>query len=376
MGSDNTNELTISPENIIAQINVERQGISGHNAVIQLKDFDSFRVTKEKHITEAKPVITISGAPVAAPGNITPITAEGKGGKTALVSILLAGAISTTGIIDGFPGVSVLPNVNKKAVIGIDTEQSASDQQYNVKTVLSLAGIEITPEYFYSYNIRTLPLTEYRQFTSSACELCNKEHAGIHLIVLDGGADYITSVNDEADANEFIAYAISLSVKYNCPVILVIHLNENAGKNGDTMPRGHLGRQAIRKGYCQLNITKDADISTLQVLRARKAGSSDTGLIHYRYSKEKGYHVSIDAETVISTKQGQKDMAANKKAEAIASKIFCPPASFTHKNSISEIMKITGKTASTAKRYLNDMIGWDFIEKGVDGNYRLRNLGI
>lgn len=189
---------------------------------------------------------------------------------------------------------------------------------------------------------------------------------------MDGGADYISSVNDEAESNEFIAYSISLSVKYSCPVMLVIHLNENAGKNGDTMPRGHLGRQAVRKGYCQLNITKESDISTLQVLRARKAGSSETPLIHYQYCKEKGYHISVDPETVMTAKQDQKNMIAKNKAEMIAAKIYAAPASLTHKISISEIMKMTGKTESTAKRYLNDMLGWEFIEKGADGNYRLK----
>ena len=45
-----------------------------------------------------------------------------------------------------------------------------------------------------------LSLNEYRDFTSNVCELSCKEHNGIHLIVLDGGADYIKSVNDEAEA--------------------------------------------------------------------------------------------------------------------------------------------------------------------------------
>jgi hypothetical protein len=177
-------------------------------------------------------------------------------------------------------------------------------------------------------------------------------------------------VNDEAEANAIISYFITLAVKYHCPVLLVIHLNENAGKNGDTMPRGHIGRQAIRKGYCQLNITKDGDISTLQVLRARKAGN-DTPLICFKYDKEKGYHVSIDADSVATAKQSEKEQAKRKQCEKLAKKIFAPPSALRFTDAINEIMKETSKSKPTAKRLLDDLDGWGIINKGEDGFYRL-----
>jgi formylmethanofuran dehydrogenase subunit E len=339
------------------------------------EDFDQYRITKEKFVEDPAATITIGEARVAAPGNITPITAEGKGGKTAFTGVCIAGAISKTGFINGFKDVSVLPNPEGKAVIHLDTEQSEADQQYNLKTILRRAEIQSTPEYYYSYNIRTIPLKEYQEFTNTICELCNNAHKGIHLIVVDGAADFITSVNDEAEANAIIFYFTALAVKYNCPVLLVIHLNENAGKNNDTMPRGHVGRQAVRKGYCQLNITKEGDISTLQVLRARKAGSNDAPLICYQYSKEKGYHVSVDPEIVANEKQIEKDQANFRKIEKLAKEIFRAPNAWSHKDSISKIMKATSKTESTAKRYLRDMLGWEMICKNDDGFYRINMKG-
>jgi len=333
--------------------------------------YEQYRITKEKFVEDPPPTITIGEAKVAAPGNITPITAEGKGGKTAFTGVCIAGAISKTAFINGFKDVSVIPNPEGKAVIHLDTEQSEADQQYNLKTILRRAEIESTPDFYHSYNIRTIPLTQYQEFTSNVCELCNEAFNGIHLIVVDGAADFITSVNDEAEANAIIFYFTTLAVKYNCPVLLVIHLNENAGKNNDTMPRGHVGRQAVRKGYCQLNITKEGDISTLQVLRARKAGINDAPLICYQYSKEKGYHISVDPETVANEKQTERDQVNFRKIEKLANEIFKAPNAWSHKESISKIMKATSKTESTAKRYLNDMLGWDLICKNDDGNYRI-----
>src|SRR5688572_22149440 len=61
-----------------------------------LEDYDDYRITKEKDIPKPNPTITIAGAAVASPGNITGISAAAKAGKTALAGVILAGAISQT----------------------------------------------------------------------------------------------------------------------------------------------------------------------------------------------------------------------------------------------------------------------------------------
>lgn len=337
--------------------------------IFTLNDFDKYRVTKEKYVSDNPASIMIGQAKVAAPQNISPITAESKAGKTAIKNVFIAGSISRDGNVEGLTDVIIAPNPEGKAVIDLDTEQSEYDQQYNLKNVLSRAHLHETPDYYRSYNIRTLELKNYQAFTNEICRLCSEKFNGIHMIVVDGAADFITSVNDEAEANAIITYFITLAVNYNCPVILVVHLNENAGKNGDTMPRGHIGRQAVRKGYCQLNVTKEGDISTLQVLRARKAGSADTPLIRYQYSKEKGYHVSVDP--VDLSENQNKDSVVRRKCELIAKRVFAPPTALSHTESISKIMKATSKTESTAKRYIGDLVGWEIIKKHDDGFYRL-----
>lgn len=334
-----------------------------------LAEFDIFRVTKEKYVPDNPASIMIGSAKVAAPQNITPITAESKAGKTAIKNVFIAGFISSDGNVEGLTDVNITPNLEGKAVIDLDTEQSEYDQQYNLKNVLIRSHLNETPDNYHSYNIRTLELENYQDFTNDVCRLCAEKFNGIQAIFVDGAADFITSVNDEAEANAIITYFITLSVTYNCPVILIVHLNENAGKNGDTMPRGHIGRQAVRKGYCQLNITKEGDISSLQVLRARKAGSADTPIIRYQYSKEKGYHISVDPVELSDNQD--KDSAVRRKCELIAKRVFAPPTALTHTESISKIMKATSKTESTAKRYIVDLVGWEIIKKHDDGFYRL-----
>jgi hypothetical protein len=81
-----------------------------------LEKYDHLRITKEKDIPKPDPIITIAGAKVAVAGNITSISAESKAGKTAVCGVILAGAISKTGIIDGFNDLVVKPNKEGKAV--------------------------------------------------------------------------------------------------------------------------------------------------------------------------------------------------------------------------------------------------------------------
>lgn len=349
-----------------------RPAPAGAETVKTLADYDQYRITKEKEVPKSEAVIMIGDSPVAAAGNITPVTAEGKGGKTAAQNAITSAALSPSGLLDDFQGVKVRPNENGKAIISIDTEQSEEDQQFNVRQNLKRAGIHETPNYYRAYNIRVMPQAEYQKFTSNLFELCAKEFGGIHLAIIDGGADYTPGVNDEAEANALIAFFISLAVKYHCAILIVIHLNENAGKNGDTMPRGHQGRQAVRKGYAQLNITKKGDISTLQVLRARKAGA-DTPLIHYRYSAEKGYHVTIEAEVIKSRqdRQAEKDEAEKNEVIEMSRRVLAPPAALLHKDLIAAIMQDTGKKMSTAKRRKDDLEGWGVIKLHPDKRYRL-----
>lgn len=337
---------------------------------IELSKFDAYRVTKEKQIPNPPPTATIGDSPILAAGNITPMTAEAKGGKTAAANVFIAGAISDSGNYDGFNDLFIQSNPSGKAVLHFDTEQSEADQQYNLKTSLTRAGYNSTPDYYRSYNTRTLPINEYQNFTSTICELASECFNGIHLIVIDGGADYITSVNDEAEANAIITYFIFLAVKYNCPVLLVIHLNENAGRNGDTMPRGHVGRQAVRKGYCQLHITKTGDISTMQVLRARKAGN-DTPVICYQYSKDHGYHISVDA-AIAGAKCSRSSVLRNN-LESICKEVLPLGASLSYTQLRDELSQTTDKSAGAAKRYIENLESWKAIKKGPDGNYRIIN---
>jgi hypothetical protein len=318
-------------------------------------DLEQYRITKELFIPEDQAVIKIGESKVAAMSNLTTISAESKAGKTALMSVFIAGAISRDGIIDGFTDVWTMPNRDSKAVIHLDTEQSRSDQQYNLNTVLARANFSKTPDYYLSYNIKTLSIDQYQPVTLSICEKAANKFNGIHSIFVDGPADFMLSINNDEQSPIIIKFFTDLATLYSCPVIVVIHLNENAGKNGDTVARGHIGRQSIRKGYGQLNITRKGDVSIVETLRCRKAGHGETPVLYFKYDSIKGYHVSTNAETAKNEKEDLHNQAELDKLQKIVNTVFGGQKSLTWGESIEQITKFSLRSPETAEKYLKRM---------------------
>jgi len=355
-------ESVISIDSLKQSINSEIKSLKKEPSLV---DYEYLRITKEKQIQRPEPVVTIDGAAIATAGNLLGISAQVKAGKTAIKSVILAASLSETGIADGFYTIKCEP-ANGKAIIDLDTEQSEADQQDNLNSVLKRASIDKTPENFRSYNIRQLNSKDYRQFTDNICSLCNKKFGGIHLISVDGGADFISSVNDEEQANEIIEYFTHLAIKYKCAVIIVLHLNPNSDKE-----RGHLGSQLQRKCFGLLTIEKEkgSDVSKLIPKAFRKAGHGDVHPICFAYDKEKHYHVQVEA----SDSEKAMAVAVVDRHKIIAKEVFAGQTSYSYSEAVKAIMKHTNRKERTAKSMISDMAGWDFITKGEDGNYRLNH---
>lgn len=320
----------------------------------ELSEFDKYRVTAEKDIPRVDPVIKWDGHGIAAPGNITVESAASKAGKTAFKLNLVAGAISKTGITDIFESITVTPNPEGKAVIDLDTEQAEADQQDGLRTVLKRAHFDVTPDYYLAYNIRSLSLDNYQDKTNGICEAANEKFGGIHSIFIDGGADYLEDVNDAKTANAIVTYFIQLSIKYNCPVIIIVHLNPGSDKE-----RGHFGSQLQRKCYSMITIEKKGDVSTAKPKFLRKAGLSDLNPISFQFNKDLGYHTQVSAPDPDKTAIEDKE----RKLGEIADQVFGSCKNLRHGEAVNEIMRLKGCGESTAKSSLKQMVAFRLVEK-------------
>ncbi len=329
-----------------------------------LQMYEPLRITAEMDIAQPIPVITINGEMISTEGNITSVSGASKSGKSAFTAWIIAGAINADGDInDPLEGLKIQPNDKKKAVVHFDTEQARHKHQRNIKSILRRANFKATPDYYLSYNIRQLDISEYSQTTSNICELAFRQFKGIHLIIIDGIADYIKDVNDGSTSNEVIKFFEGIAIKYATPVIVIIHTNPNGDKE-----RGNLGSQLQRKSESVLTIKQDGDISYLEPKFLREAGKGDVKLLQFTYDKCKGYHIGCGAKI---------DSKSNKDAERIvmiqkmAKAVFAPPNSFAYKDAIERIMKESNKKDAIAKGLFKDMKAHQMIIQGDDKNWRL-----
>lgn len=281
-----------------AQKIVEQGGgeIGDDEVEVKIKDLESRRVKIALAPPEPVTRLFLAGKPIATPGNLVTLISRAKTGKTATIGAVVAAIIAahhdrSTGI-DTFGFTS--PHT-KEAVILIDTEQSPYDAFTCHQRALSRANEVNDPDW----------LCHYALVGETAEQLCKdlleivikakKDHSGVFTIILDGVADFVNSVNDEAECNNFIAWLRSIAVDYDCPIICVIHSNE-ATKSGDD-GRGHLGKQLTRKAESNLLLKKDGEVTTITSEKQRKAPITVDDNVAFRWSDQLGRHVSCGAET-------------------------------------------------------------------------------
>jgi len=332
----------------------------------KLEDYEFLRITDKTAIPYPIPILKINGDRVATPSTIVTISGQPKSGKSALTGIVIAGAIIPNGDIDGLPGVEVLHNVDGKAVVHFDTEQDRYTHQYNHKTILKRAGFEHCPDYFLSYNIRQLDLSQYQPYVNGICEAAAAKFNGIHSISIDGAADFIPSVNDETAAFEIVDYFDKLAQKYNTAIFVIIHTNPGSDKE-----RGHLGSQFQRKSTGILSVKKEGNISYLDPKLMRYTG--DTGKIQFKYDKEKGYHVACNE---IEDSEEKRAIERLEKVRKVCESVFSGQTSYMYASATDAIMKQTNKKIGFAKDMFSEMKAHQMIIQGGDKHWRINNSGM
>jgi len=236
---------------------------------------DARRIRLTSPPLEPVPVFTLCDQQISTAGNLTVISAQAKAGKTAVVGAMLAAILAADGeseaadALADYLGFQAMPT-NGKAVVFFDTEQSPWDAYCLARRAADRAGIRELPETFRGYYLLDIGTADRRRFLSAELERASAECGGIHAVLLDGTGDLCVSVNDEKETVALVDELIALAVKYDCPLITVLHENPSGGEIGKT--RGHLGSHLERKAESNLRIQKDSDgISTIFSERCRKA---------------------------------------------------------------------------------------------------------
>ncbi len=263
-----------------------------------LRKLDERRVSIAAPVPEPVTRLFLAGKPISTPGNITTLISRAKTGKTAAIGGAIAAIVAAASGPHDYDTLKfTASNPEGKALILIDTEQSPFDANKCYERALKrVTRDDCSPldhPWVYPYALVGLGPKELQQSLELACEEAAKKHKGIFAILLDGVADFVASVNDEAESNGVVNWIRAISVKYDCPAICVIHSNEGVQSGDDG--RGHIGKQLIRKAESNLLLKKTGDVTSITSDKQRKAPITVADGVAFKWSEQEQRHVSCGA---------------------------------------------------------------------------------
>lgn len=283
-----------------------------------LSELDSNRITHKTHFPEPIPTLSVNGSAFAVERELSIITGLPKAGKSAVLSVMIAAPFVNGKDVDTLSITA--PSVKGRNVIYIDTEMSKGSTQKLHNQVLRIMDSDTTPPNLRIWNWKKYTPNERIEALKATFELI----PDIHLLFLDGIADFMLSVNDELKANELLEWLTIIAEEKNCSIVTVIH--ENFG-NGQA--RGHIGSGLGRKCAGTISIKKDRakDITSIECKTLRHA--SDFQPVYCQWSIDHKRLMLVDEMVSKAIANESRKTPEEKKAEK----------EDAHRNFLSDVLK-------------------------------------
>lgn len=282
----------------------------GSSADMVMERLDTARYDPKRRLPDLAPVFTMGKVVIFTRGNIATITAQSKSGKSSLLAGILAATFrdpdhgGDTFTITG-------PNPDGKAVIHFDTEQHGKHHEKMMDAVMRRAGALEMPPWFYSYARKGASYLQLREEFEGCLKAKAKKHKGIHSAHLDGVADLCLDVNDPKDVNPLVTWLERLAVKYDCPIICILHLNPVGKNDAPQKARGHLGSQLQRKCETDLRLKKDTDgVTTVYTDPTGTRGEPvfEKDGPKFAWDRDAGMHVTRSSDTLSPKDEAKSDL--------------------------------------------------------------------
>lgn len=316
---------------------------------ILYNEIQSHLYDESNPVTPIPAILTLGETPVIRRGNISTVTAQAGAGKTHVLGSIIR-ALSTGERVLGFQGQL------EGRIVYLDFEQSKDDFDAAMR-YQARAGANVK-----AYHLTGYGWKKARQIIEVV--LLEDDPA---MLVIDGYADCVRSVNDDVDCSEFVANLLYAAQMLNIPILGVLHLNPGS----DFKSRGHLGSELDRKSETVMQINQDEDVREIWTSKARKKHIRKGEGIRFEWSEdEKGF---IEVEGTAKEVKLAADIAEPRR---YLDQIFDKGVTtFRRKDLIDKFVELSHWSDATAWRkikklleagflYQNDKTG--FYSKGVN----------
>lgn len=198
-----------------------------------------------------------------------------KAGKTNMSGLLMTAAVS--------PNHEAL-NGQIKSLLGsikiatLDTEQPLKDARRTYRRVMQTAGFPLNEEWtdhgIFNFSVKDFKESDVYIAAEVICKTIKPD-----LLIIDGIADIMQSINKEDEAKLVFKWAAWLAQEYDCAVMGMLHLNQGSDKIG-----GWAGTQAGKKYTDGFMMKKDKGCFTI-VHEGRGESAPD---LRFRIEREVG----------------------------------------------------------------------------------------
>lgn len=257
--------------------------------------------------------------PVFYMGSLGVISGRQKSRKSMFVSMLTAAALSGSEICETVR--SYMP-ADKKNVLFFDTEMEPYYAEMAARRAADLAELD-DESHFHHYQFCELNTKERLEGIETAL----REHNNYGFVVIDGVADLVDSVNDEAACKKVVDDLKKWASQYNCAIICVIHENK-----GSSTIRGHLGTILQIKAATVITVEKLDEENPVSAVKPRDTRDKPFKAFGI-YLDEETNLPAVDHDTEIDTKNKSFKQGGRKESKLTLEEF----SHGDHKNHLSTI---------------------------------------
>ena len=305
----------------------------------------------QEALPEEEIILSIQGKNIGSTNNAVVITGRPKTRKSVVAHAMIGSALSKA------PCLGIECNIRGGSdIVLIDTEQSKHDLFRSLTRIKQLINIQNFPDNLKVYSFRQLNPVQNKTAILEILQTNNK----IKLIIIDGGLDLISNMNDVEETKKTIDYIKKIVSAFNICLVIIIHQSKSTN-----FTIGHFGSSMDRFAQSNILVTKDDNgNSTISSQMMR----SDADFLPYQFyynNNINNYTISYLEDSEITLRNPQD--FSNKKHIEKLERIFAYKAHFTYKD-LSNVCSVEyKKTNWWAKKLIEYLFDQDLIEKTESG---------
>ena len=319
-----------------------------------LEKYNKFRVTSSTEVPKEEYVFYVDGVGCMPLGDLAAVKAPPKQGKTTVLKRIVAT------VLKGDLG-QLSCELKDPTVMWVDTEQKLADAQLIIQDVHKMSGLtyRFIDNHLMVYSLRKTDCkTMFEELRTGA-----KAYQP-NVIILDGIAEFVNSINDEVEAKKLIHELMVIAEEYHCAIICVLHVN----RSGNNDMNGHTGSNLAKKVAVIVECKKSGNTITVRCTDSRHQSTPEWSI---RFD-EQGNIVDADDFSSPLAKNARPSNMPNKKQLADAEKkqeriSFCLNTIQGHdgciarKDLIELLQKEKGMSRPNASNLLKELIVKDKV---------------